>query len=76
MVALAVIAIGVAALLARWMAARLARPMEELSAAAGQLGAGDFAVRTARSGIREIDALAETLDQAAADIVTDGGPRT
>ena len=68
MVALAVIAIGIAALLARWMAARLARPMEELSAAAGQLGAGDFAVRTARSGIREIDALAETLDQAAADI--------
>ncbi len=70
MVALAVIAVGVAALLARRMAARLARPMEELSAAAGQLGAGDFAVRTSRSGIREIDAVAETLDQAAADIAT------
>lgn len=70
MVGLAVIAVGVAALLARRMSGRLAKPMEELSATAGLLGAGDFTVRTARSGIPEIDRVAETLDDAAADVAT------
>jgi signal transduction histidine kinase len=65
---LAVVAIGIAALLARRISARLTRPMEELSTAAEKLGAGDFSVRTGRSGIKEIDRVAETLDQAAADI--------
>lgn len=52
--------------LARWQARRLARPLEHLAVAAGELGDGDFSVRTRASGIPEIDAAGGALNQTAA----------
>jgi signal transduction histidine kinase len=56
------IAIAAALLLGR----RLARPLEVLAACARRLGHGDFSVRTPRSSIPEVDAVAEALDATAA----------
>ncbi len=66
--AIALIALGallVAALLARWQARRLTRPVAELADAAERLGAGDFAIHPRRSGIEELDQLAESLENTA-----------
>jgi signal transduction histidine kinase len=68
MAGLAAAAIVLTCLLAARLAARIARPLEKLSAAAGQLGDGDFSVRAPVSGIGEIDQLGGALDQAAARI--------
>jgi signal transduction histidine kinase len=51
--------------LARWQARRLARPLEDLAAAASTLGEGDFSVRARPSGIHEIDAAGGALNQTA-----------
>jgi len=59
------IALLVAALLARWQARRLTRPVDALVASAEQLGAGDFATRTHPSGIGELDHLGAALDRTA-----------
>jgi signal transduction histidine kinase len=61
-------AIGVSWLLARRFTTRLVRPLEELAAAAGQLGDGDFTARSPRAGIPEIDQVGETLDATATRI--------
>jgi signal transduction histidine kinase len=53
-------------LVARWQARRLAAPLEELSRTAQQLGGGNFGVRTAVSGIPEIDSAGSSLDTTAA----------
>jgi signal transduction histidine kinase len=52
-------------LLARRQARKLASPLEDLSAAAYELGAGNFTVTTPRSGIAEIDSVGASLDTTA-----------
>jgi signal transduction histidine kinase len=50
---------------ARWQSGRLAQPLEELEAAAHELGDGDFSVRARTSGVREIDSVASSLNSTA-----------
>jgi signal transduction histidine kinase len=61
MFALGVVALAAATLIALWQARRLARPVDELIAAADRLGDGDFAVSVPPSGIGEIDRAAQAL---------------
>jgi signal transduction histidine kinase len=62
MLALGAVAVGATWLLARRQARRLSAPLESLAGAAQRLGEGDFSVRTAPSGIPEIDAAGSALD--------------
>jgi signal transduction histidine kinase len=62
---LAVAAVGCAGLLAASQSRRLSRPLIALEQAATELGGGNFAVRTARSGVPEIDRAGESLDRTA-----------
>ncbi|MEU4252359.1 HAMP domain-containing sensor histidine kinase [Amycolatopsis sp. NPDC026612] len=68
MAGLAVATTGASWLMARRFTKRLVRPLEELAAAAGRLGDGDFTARSPRAGIPEIDQVGETLDATAARI--------
>lgn len=66
--ALGLVGLGVLALAAgagRWAAGRLARPLDDLAGSAAALGEGDFSVRVPRSGLPEVDAIADTLDRTA-----------
>ena len=58
-----------AAVLAAWLAAvlaaRMARPVEELAEAAGRLGAGDPRPLGRRYGVAELDQVADGLDSSA-----------
>ncbi|MFC5995840.1 ATP-binding protein [Pseudonocardia hispaniensis] len=65
MAGLGVLVLGLVWAVSRRLAARLARPLEDLAAAAGRLGEGDFSVRTAPSGVAEIDAAAGALTRTA-----------
>jgi signal transduction histidine kinase len=58
-------AVGVAALLARRQARRIAVPLERLTESARALGAGDFTITTERSQITEADTLADAIDSTA-----------
>ena len=64
----AAIAIGLAALIARRQALRLAAPLEQLTLAARALGDGDFSVRAQRSGLREADTASQALEDTAAQL--------
>ncbi|GAA4232280.1 signal transduction histidine kinase [Streptosporangium album] len=65
MAALAAVVLLLAIVLAVRQAARLAAPLEELTAAAQALGGGDFSIRAPRSGVREADAAGEALEATA-----------
>jgi signal transduction histidine kinase len=65
MLGVALFAIGVAALLARRQARRLAEPLEEMSINAQRLSDGDLSVRTRPSGIPEIDSVAASFNATA-----------
>ena len=64
--------IGVAIALAAIQARRLSQPLERVARTSAQLGDGDFSVRAPRSGVPEIDAIGQALDDSAeriADLV-------
>lgn len=60
--ALAIVAL--ATLAAFVLGRRLARPLEQLASTARRLGEGDFALRSPRSGVTELDDVALALDAA------------
>ncbi|WP_214104521.1 HAMP domain-containing sensor histidine kinase [Acrocarpospora catenulata] len=62
---LAVVALGLAAAMAGYLARRLATPLERLTRAAQALGDGDFTVRAPRSGVLEADQAGAALEATA-----------
>ena len=62
---LVLLAFGVAVVLARRQARRLARPLQELASAADRLGSGDARPLGRRYGVAELDRVAEGLDGSA-----------
>jgi signal transduction histidine kinase len=68
MLGLGSVAVVAVWLVARWQAARLARPLEQLAGTALALGDGDFSVRAHPAGITEIDSLGSALNVTAARI--------
>lgn len=63
----AIIAIGVviaagAAVAAWWQSRQLSKPLDRLARAAVQIGTGDVGVAAARSGVAEVDAIADALE--------------
>ncbi|WP_433042853.1 sensor histidine kinase [Dactylosporangium sp. CS-033363] len=65
MAASGLLVVGLAALLARRQAARIARPLQELTASARALGDGDFTIRAAPSDLEEADAAGRALEATA-----------
>ena len=65
MLLLAAAVIGAATVLARWQAAQIARPLEQLTHSARALGAGNFTIRATASGIEEADAAGVALEATA-----------
>ncbi len=63
--AFALAAMGAAAALAWWLSRRLDAPLSRLAWAARRIGDGDFTTRVPRSGVAEIDDVAEAIDTTA-----------
>ena len=57
--------IVVALLLSRWQARRMSAPLARVAATADEMGAGDLSRKAARSGMPEIDAVADALNRLA-----------
>ncbi len=68
MALLALLAVGLGAVLARRQAVRLAAPLERLTHVARALGDGDFTVRAERFGVLEADAASQALEDTAAQL--------
>jgi signal transduction histidine kinase len=68
MALLALLAIGLAAVLARRQAVHLAAPLERLTHLARALGDGDFTVRAERFGVREADTASQALESTATQL--------
>jgi signal transduction histidine kinase len=66
--ALGALGIAAAVALALVVARRLSRPVADLARASHRLGGGDFSVRAPRSGVPELDEVADALDHSAARI--------
>lgn len=66
MAMLGLLAVGLAAILARSQAIRLAAPLERLRHLTRALGDGDFTIRPERSGVREADSAGQALEATAA----------
>lgn len=60
-----VIAVAGAVLFGVWQARRLSRSLDELATAAERLGSGDPRRHARRYGVRELDRLADALDESA-----------
>jgi signal transduction histidine kinase len=65
---LGVLGVVAAVALAMFVARRLQRPVADLARVSERLGAGDFSIRAPRSGVPELDAVADALDRSAAMI--------
>jgi signal transduction histidine kinase len=65
MAGLGIIVVLLVWLVARGLAARLTRPLEQLAVAATALGHGDFSVRANPAGITEIDSVSGALNTTA-----------
>jgi signal transduction histidine kinase len=65
MAALAILVVGLAAVVARRQAGRLAAPLERLTRDAQALGSGDFSIRARSVGVREADAASQALEATA-----------
>ena len=63
--ALAILVVGLAAVVARRQAGRLAAPLERLTRDAQALGSGDFSIRARSVGVREADAASRALEATA-----------
>ncbi len=61
----ALAAIAIAVIVGLALSSRLARPLARLRNAAGRLGHGDFTARAPRSGIGQVDDVAQALDDTA-----------
>jgi signal transduction histidine kinase len=61
----ALLAISAATVLAWWLSRRLDAPLMRLAAAAHRVGDGDFTTRAPRSGVAEIDDVAQAIDTTA-----------
>ncbi|WP_028933573.1 sensor histidine kinase [Pseudonocardia spinosispora] len=73
MAGLALMAVLAVWLIARRMALRMSRPLEDLAVTARELGDGDFSVRFPVAGIPEIDSVADALNNTGtrlSDLVT------
>jgi signal transduction histidine kinase len=65
MAALGVLAVGLSAAMAWWLAARLAAPVNSLARLAVRLGDGDFSSRYATAGVAELDRAGDALNRTA-----------
>lgn len=59
---LAILVVGLAGVVARRQAGRLAAPLERLTRDAQALGSGDFSIRARTVGVREADAASRALE--------------
>jgi signal transduction histidine kinase len=65
MAGLALAVLGIAAVLARYQAARIAAPLEQLTHDANALGTGNFSIRARSTGLREADEASLALQATA-----------